>query len=47
MTADYEGVKRHDYILLNDETGSTRYQVEKIEYYGDAPTIWTALLVKR
>jgi len=47
MTADYEGVERHDYILLNDETGSTRYQVEKIEYYGDAPTIWTALLVKR
>jgi hypothetical protein len=47
MTADHDGIKRHDYIVLNDETGSTRYQVEEIEYYGDSPTIWTALLVER
>jgi len=47
MTADHGGVKCHDYIVLNDETGSTRYQVERIEYYGDAPTVWTALLAKR
>lgn len=46
MTADADGVKCHDYILLNNETGSTRYQVEIIEYYSDSPTLWIALLVK-
>ncbi len=46
MTADDGSVKCHDYILLNDEVGSTRYQVEIIEYYGDSPTLWTALLVR-
>lgn len=46
MTADGEGVKCHDYILLSDEIGSTQYQVEMIERYGDSPTLWTALLVK-
>ncbi|MBW4517177.1 MAG: hypothetical protein KME11_18375 [Timaviella obliquedivisa GSE-PSE-MK23-08B] len=46
MTADRDGVHCHDYILLKDETGSTRYQVEIIEHY-DASTIWTALLVRR
>lgn len=47
MTADYDGVKCHDYILLSDETGATQYQVEIIEHYSDSPTLWTALLVKR
>jgi hypothetical protein len=46
MTADGDGVKCHDYILLEDELGSTQYQVEIIERYGDSPTLWTALLVK-
>jgi hypothetical protein len=46
MTADGEGVCLHDYILLKDESGSTRYQVEAIEHYGDSPSLWTALLVK-
>lgn len=47
MTADDDGVRCHDYILLKDELGSTQYQVEVIEYYGDSPTLWTALLVER
>jgi hypothetical protein len=47
MTAYDGSVKCHDYILLNDEFGSTQYQVESIEYYGDLPTLWMALLVKR
>lgn len=46
MTADGDGVKCHDYILLMDEIGSTQYQVEVMENYGDSPTLWTALLVK-
>jgi hypothetical protein len=47
MTADGDGVKCQDYIVLKDETGSTQYQVEGIEYYGDSPSLWTALLIKR
>jgi hypothetical protein len=47
MTAYGRGVKCHDYILLNGEFGSTQYQVEIIEYYGDLPKLWMALLVKR
>jgi hypothetical protein len=46
MTADGDGVKDGDYILLSDEIGSTRYHVERIEHYGDSPTMWTALLTK-
>jgi hypothetical protein len=46
MTAEGDRVQRNDYILLQDEQGSTRYQVEGIEHYGDTPALWTALLVK-
>jgi hypothetical protein len=46
MTADGDGVQANDYILLSDEIGSTQYQVEGIEHYGDSPTMWTALLTR-
>jgi hypothetical protein len=47
LTADDNSVKCRDYILLKNESGSTQYQVEIIEHYGDSPTLWTALLIKR
>jgi hypothetical protein len=43
MTAEQAGVHCDDYIVLE---GETRYRVEGIEYYGDNPNLWTALLVK-
>jgi hypothetical protein len=46
MTAEDDRVKCNDYILLKDEHGSTRYQVESMEHYGDTPTLWTALLIR-
>jgi hypothetical protein len=46
MTADGDGVRCQDYILLEEATGATRYQVEEVEYYSDRPGMWTALLVK-
>jgi hypothetical protein len=43
LTAEQDGVRCEDYIVLGDEA---RYRVEGIEYYGDRPGLWTALLVK-
>jgi hypothetical protein len=44
LTAEGDRVKPHDYIVLKDEQGETRYQVEEIQHYGDNPMLWTALL---
>jgi hypothetical protein len=46
MTAHGAGLTRHDYILLQTETGTTQYQIEAIDYYSDPPTLWTALLTQ-
>jgi hypothetical protein len=46
MTAEGAGIKGQDYILLQGEQGTIRYQVEGIDYYGDSPLLWTALLVR-
>jgi hypothetical protein len=43
MTGQGDRVRCQDYIVLEDET---RYRVEGIEYYGDRPGLWTALLVR-
>ncbi|NJR38666.1 MAG: hypothetical protein HC781_07245 [Leptolyngbyaceae cyanobacterium CSU_1_4] len=47
MTADRDGVNCQDCILLKDEAGTAQYHIEAIEHYGDSPTLWTALLVRR
>lgn len=46
MTSTGKGIKTQDYILLKDDLGDCKYQVEEIHYYCDTPDYWTALLVK-
>jgi MioC protein len=46
MTAQGRGVKPGDYLLLQEEGRSVRYQVEQIAYYAEPPDMWVALLVK-
>lgn len=46
MTAQCQGVKRGDYIILRNGSNSHRYQVEKIDYYSQPPDMWVALLHK-
>lgn len=46
MTANGAGVKAEDYILLQDATGTVKYQVEQIDYYCGTPDYWVARLLK-
>lgn len=36
------GIEAGDYLLLQNDGGSTRYQVESIEYRMDPPDMWFA-----
>jgi MioC protein len=44
MTAQCKGVKRGDWIILEDNGRSYRYQVERIDYYSEPSDMWIALL---
>lgn len=46
MTAQGKGIKRGDYIILQNQAYSEQYQVEEIEYYSDPADMWMALLRK-
>ncbi|MGB6299886.1 MAG: hypothetical protein WBF90_27455 [Rivularia sp. (in: cyanobacteria)] len=46
MTARGKGVKPHDYIVLQINSKSYRYQVEQIDYYSNPPDMWMALIKK-
>ena len=43
MTGKGKGIQRQDAILLPDQS---QYQVEAIDYYGNPPGAWIALLSK-
>lgn len=44
MTSSGKGIKPGDYIVLEDESSPSQYQVEKIDYYSNLPEMWIALL---
>ncbi|MGJ5673905.1 MAG: hypothetical protein ACR9NN_09890 [Nostochopsis sp.] len=44
MTAQCKGVKRGDWILLENDSRFYRYQVEEIDYYSEPSDMWIALL---
>jgi hypothetical protein len=46
MTGQGKNIKRGDYIILQNGTESSRYQVEEINYYSDPPDMWMAFLKK-
>lgn len=46
MTGNGRGVKAQDFILLQEEVGAVKYQVECIDYYCGMPDYWVAKLVK-
>ena len=46
MTGFGTDIKQGDFIVINDETSTTTYKVENIDYYLDPPDMWMALLIK-
>jgi hypothetical protein len=46
MTGQGKGVKRGDYILLQDSSDSHLYKVEEIEHYSEPSDMWIAFLQK-
>jgi len=44
MTGIGEGIKADDYIILQKDGKSYRYQVQQIDYYSDPPDMWIAVL---
>ncbi|MFB2771566.1 hypothetical protein ACE1AT_20090 [Pelatocladus sp. BLCC-F211] len=44
MTAQCKGVKRGDWIILENDSRFYRYQVEEIDYYSEPSDMWIALL---
>ncbi|KOP22749.1 hypothetical protein AMR41_30235 [Hapalosiphon sp. MRB220] len=44
MTAQCRGVKRGDWIILENNSCFYRYQVEEIDYYSEPSDMWIALL---
>ncbi len=42
LTGWGNGIRRGDFLLLQNGTGSTRYRVERITYYPDPPDMWEA-----
>lgn len=46
MTAQGKGVKRGDYIVLQNGSCHEKYQVEEIDYYSEPSNMWMALLRK-
>ncbi|MBE9213092.1 hypothetical protein IQ247_10470 [Plectonema cf. radiosum LEGE 06105] len=46
MTAQSKDVKCGDYIILQIDSASCRYQVEQIDYYANPSDMWMGLLKK-
>ena len=46
MTGKGKGIQRQDSILLQERLVPVRYRVESIDYYGNSPSVWIALLSK-
>lgn len=44
MTGVGDGIRQNDYILLQQDPGSVRYQVVEISYYSNVKNLWIALL---
>ncbi|WP_017317182.1 hypothetical protein [Mastigocladopsis repens] len=44
MTGQGKGIKRGDYILLQDGSNFYLYKVEEIDYYSEPPDMWIAFL---
>lgn len=44
MTGQGRGIRAGDSLILNQGSGQVRYRVSAIDYYSDAPELWTALL---
>lgn len=44
MTGIGKGIKSHDYIILQHESESYKYQIEEINYYSEPSDMWIALL---
>lgn len=38
-------IRQGDYILLSNGKGTTRYQFESVDYYGDPSDMWKGILV--
>ena len=39
------GLKQGDYLILENKDKSTRYQIEKIDYFSDPNDMWSADVV--
>jgi hypothetical protein len=46
ITGEGKSVNCGEYLILPDNSGSSRYQVESIEYYSNPADVWMALLIK-
>jgi hypothetical protein len=44
MTGMGDGVQQNDYIVLQQASGSARYQVVELNRYGNVKNLWIALL---
>jgi hypothetical protein len=44
ITSQLSGVQAGDYIIVNHDSQSCRYQVEEIDYYSEPADMWMALL---
>lgn len=39
------GIELGDYVLLSNGSGTTRYQFQRISYFGDPHDMWEGILV--
>jgi hypothetical protein len=46
MTGFGAGLKRGEFIIINDRHSIKTFKIEAIDYYLDPPDLWTASLVK-
>ena len=44
MTGQEKSVKRGDYVILQNGSKSSRYQVENVDYYSNPSDMWLGLL---
>lgn len=44
MTGVGDGIQPNDYIVLQQDSDSVRYQVVEINHYGNVKNLWIALL---
>jgi MioC protein len=46
MTGQRRGIRKGDWIILNQSDAPTRYRVQEIDYYASPSDMWIALLVR-